>query len=225
MTNNIRPPIVWGILLAAGQGRRFAQARPGQDKLLQPLSNGLSVLQTSARALAQHCAFTLVITLPDQHQRHAQVLSIMQQQNTVKLFSSTAGQAGMGSSLAAAAQALKQHAAQVQHTPAGLLVALADMPGIQPSSYQAVIQALLLAPETIEPEMKKRPFIAAPTYAQQRGHPVGFSWALSKELAQLKGDQGARDLLKRYGCQSVPVQDPAVLKDIDHPEQLQDFQH
>src|SRR5699024_11763817 len=98
MTNNIRPPIIWGILLAAGQGRRFAQARPGQDKLLQPLPHGLSVLQTSTQALAQHCAFTLVITLPEHHQRHEQVHLMAQNQNTVELFSSAAGHAGMGAS-------------------------------------------------------------------------------------------------------------------------------
>jgi len=224
MTNNSRPPIIWGILLAAGQGRRFAQARPGQDKLLQPLPHGLSVLQTSTQALAQHCAFTLVITLPEHHQRHEQVHLMAQNQNTVELFSSAAGHAGMGASLAAAALALEQRATQEQQTPDGVLVALADMPGIQPSSYQAVIQALVSNPDKTEQKTTKRPFIAAPTYAQQRGHPVGFSWALSKELAQLKGDQGARDLLKRYGCKMVSVQDPAVLKDIDHPEQLQDFQ-
>lgn len=225
MTNNIRPPIVWGILLAAGQGRRFAQARPGQDKLLQPLSNGLSVLQTSARALAQHCAFTLVITLPEHSLRHEQVRLIAQNKNTVELFCSTAGHAGMGASLAAAAMKLKQRAMQTQQTPDVILVALADMPGIDPSSYQAVIQALAAGFDSDASETTKNPLIAAPTYAQQRGHPVGFNWALSKGLTQLKGDQGARDLLKRYGCQMVSVQDPAVLKDIDHPEQLQDFQH
>ncbi len=73
MVNLHYSPVIWGILLAAGQGTRFAEQRPGQDKLLQPLPHHLSVLQASTLALARHCALTLVVTLPEHLSRHEQV--------------------------------------------------------------------------------------------------------------------------------------------------------
>lgn len=255
MVNLHYSPVIWGILLAAGQGTRFAEQRPGQDKLLQPLPHHLSVLQASTLALARHCALTLVVTLPEHTSRHEQVQALRadcparkHSLGDIELLCSAAGHQGMGSSLAAAALALQQRVAHTGQPPDALLVALADMPGILPSSYEAIIQALTganrnvgaptpgapphagtstppkTAPQNPTAQTKiQRPLIAAPEYAQQRGHPVGFHWALCTDLTQLKGDQGARKLLQRHGCQAVPVDDPAVLKDIDVPEQLQDF--
>jgi molybdenum cofactor cytidylyltransferase len=53
---------------------------------------------------------------------------------------------------------------------------------------------------------------------------VGFGRALFGEIAALGGDSGARDLLARHPdrLDEVTVEDAAILKDIDLPQDLAD---
>ncbi len=60
----------------------------------------------------------------------------------------------------------------------------------------------------------------APCYAQQPGHPVGFSALLRKPLCQLRGDNGARELLQGAAVHLLPLEHPGVVQDIDLPSQL-----
>lgn len=180
-----------GILLAAGHSRRF-----GANKLLHPLPDG--------RAMALTSALDLRAALPD-------LLAIVQHDNTAlqNLFDAheipwlgIASQ-GMGESLAAAVTA----------TPdaAGWVIALADMPFIQPATIAAIHLAL-----------QQGAALAAPTYQGQRGHPVGFSRRFGATLSALTGDDGARHLLKENVelLSQLPCIDAAILRDIDRPEDL-----
>lgn len=180
-----------GILLAAGHSRRF-----GANKLLHPLPDG--------RTMALASAMNLRAAIPT-------VLAIVQHDNTALQqlldahlipWHGVASQ-GMGESLAAAAKA----------TPdaAGWVVALADMPFIQPATIALVQQAL-----------QQGAALAAPTYQGQRGHPVGFSRDFGATLGALAGDDGARHLLQENAelLHQLPCNDAAILRDIDTPEDL-----
>jgi molybdenum cofactor cytidylyltransferase len=85
------------------------------------------------------------------------------------------------------------------------------MPFIRPSSLAAVSEALL-----------KGAALAAPYFRARRGHPVGISSKFRAQLAALRGDEGARQLLAAHASEivKVPVGDPAVLRDIDTPGDL-----
>ena len=194
--------LFWGILLAAGQGVRYAQRTAGADKLLAVLPTKQTVIETSATALAAHTDYTLAITAPNHPQRFE-----LLQRSELEVMEDKRCRQGMGISLALAAQHLRQRA--LHHPPPkGVMVALADMPSIQPSSYQAVAQALSHAA------------IAAPVYQGKRGHPVGFSWALIDALSECEGDQGARQLLQQQGFHSILTNDAGVIHDIDLPQHL-----
>jgi len=56
----------------------------------------------------------------------------------------------------------------------------------------------------------------------QRGHPVGFARKYGSLLSALTGDEGARALIaaRQWALQRVDVDDPGVLRDIDHPDDL-----
>lgn len=234
-------PTVWGVLLAAGAGRRFAEQQPGQDKLLCPLPNGSTLLSQSAAALQAHCEQMVVVLPTNQPLRDEIVMAL----GVPYTYNPDANQ-GMGSSLAVGAHYLQQ-LGQRNQPPALVLVALADMPWIKPCSYQAIIKGLshehaattqrsqhdsINQPSTVkqqgnanqpdEPKphhnAKQPPpkRIAAPVYGQQRGHPVAFCWSLIDALAEQQGDQGARNLLKQYGCLEVAVNDPGIVHDIDN---------
>ena len=97
----------------------------------------------------------------------------------------------------------------------GVIVHLADMPLVQVSTFQ-----------TIAHELQKHP-IVIPSYQQQWGNPRGFSQSLWPELALLRGDQGAKDLIKKHSelCCVLDLTDAGVLVDIDTQKDYQTWQH
>lgn len=91
------------------------------------------------------------------------------------------------------------------------LIALADMPDIQPQVYCGIIAALTTGHS-----------LAAPSYQGRRGHPVGFSKLWYNELCALQGDAGAKTILSKNVDQLFLVEttDPGVIFDIDQPDDL-----
>jgi molybdenum cofactor cytidylyltransferase len=180
------------ILLAAGHARRF-----GADKLMHPLA-GQPMACVSAAALRQVLPDTFVVTRPDQQALIEQLAA--QGVRTVTLDETNGG---MGMSIAAGIAA----------TPnaKGWLIALADMPFIQPETIACVLAAL----QNGSP-------IAAQVYQGQRGHPVGFSAAFGDALRALHSDAGARELLQRHAAEItlIACDDAGILADIDTPSDL-----
>jgi molybdenum cofactor cytidylyltransferase len=93
----------------------------------------------------------------------------------------------------------------------GWLIALADMPWIQPQTIRSIAVAVT------DPRA-----IAAPLHQGRRGHPVAFGGAYGQDLMKLDGDLGARRLLDAHARKIIllPSADPGVLRDVDVPEQL-----
>jgi len=189
-----------GVLLAAGRGARF-----GGAKLLARIpaaSHGVSGGTAVGVAACTHLVAALndliaVVRPGDSLLRYglagtgAQVLDCERADE------------GMGASLACAVAASAD--------ADGWLVALADMPWIAPVSIVAVADALRGGAE-----------LAAPVFRGQRGHPVGFARKYGSLLSALTGDEGARALIaaRQWALQRVDVDDPGVLRDIDHPDDL-----
>ena len=86
------------------------------------------------------------------------------------------------------------------------------MPYIQPETISAVANALHSGAS-----------IVVPTYQQQRGHPVAFAVKYKEELFNLRGDEGARAIIKRYQTEVELLErdDPGILADIDTLDDLQ----
>lgn len=182
-----------GILLAAGGSRRF-----GADKRLQPLADGTPMALASARHLARTCSRTVVVIRPDD----AELAGLLGAEGMETVVCDQAGQ-GMGHSLS--------RGIEVSAEADGWLVALADMPYIEPASYAAVAEAL-----------RNGARLARPAYQGKAGHPVGFSAIYRADLLALTGDQGGKSILDthREHVFLCPLDDPAVLKDIDRPAEF-----
>lgn len=115
---------------------------------------------------------------------------------------------GQGASLASGVQAIEKSASD-------FMVFMSDQPLITPHLINMIIG-----------EFKKRRCLALrPTYNGQPGHPVVFNHSLIAALKLLKGDAGARQVLKKLGNQVhyLPVQDEAVIFDIDTPEEFENL--
>jgi molybdenum cofactor cytidylyltransferase len=115
-----------------------------------------------------------------------------------------AGHPGMGDSIAAAVRA----------TPdaAGWLILPADLPLIQPATLLAVAQAL------------QQSSLVYPMCAGQRGHPVGFSRVYAAQLADLKGNKGAAQIIMAQAAIELIVTDVGCVTDIDTLQDLEKAQ-
>ncbi len=184
------------ILLAAGRGRRF-DLDGIVNKLHQPLHNNVSVIEQSALRLSQVIPQCHIVT------RSASdwPTSFLQQFASSIIVCGDAD-LGMAHSLVCGVQALPPACDAV-------VIALADMPFIEAATIEAIVLAL-----------RNGASIAVPVFQGQRGNPVGFSRAMFAELGQLRGDQGARALLKTYPVLEVVVNDAGILRDIDTPADL-----
>ena len=186
-----------GILLAAGKGTRF-DASGSRNKLLQALPSGATVALSSAQTLLSVLPASLAVVSP----LNDVLVSLL---NTAGCKTTICHNAhnGMASSLV--------HA--LKHSPddcSGWIIALADMPYVQADTISALVHAL-----------EDGAGIVAPTYMGRRGNPVGFSRDYLPQLLALKGDKGARDLLKQLRVTEIEVDDVGILQDIDVPKDLQ----
>ncbi|HEY6897284.1 MAG TPA: nucleotidyltransferase family protein [Rhodocyclaceae bacterium] len=190
-------PIV-GILLAAGSGSRF-----GGDKLLHPLADGTPIAVAAARSLATACERTLAVLRPG-----SAALAALLAAAGCEIVICDEASLGMGHSLATGVRAAP--------AAAGWLIALADMPFIQPTSHHSVVAAL-----------RAGAALAAPSYQGRRGHPVGFAASWYESLIALRGDSGARALLAAAADPITlrAVDDPGVLRDVDRPTDLDPTDH
>jgi len=123
-----------GLLLAAGQGRRF-----GADKLMQALANGTPVAVAAARALKAACADSIAVLRPEQD-----ALAVLLEAEGLTVVRCAVAHSGMGHSLAAGVAA--------GGDTDGWVVALADMPCIGVPTLRRVAEAIaggaaLAAPE------------------------------------------------------------------------------
>ncbi len=95
-----------------------------------------------------------------------------------------------------------------------LLVALGDMPAVRAETLDALLA-----------EAQRRPGRALrPVHRGQPGHPVLLPRACFDELATLRGDRGARELLPALDPFPLECDDPGVILDLDHPEQAPELE-
>lgn len=185
------------VITAAGRGERFIQAGGQGNKL----NAGFADAAGERRSLFEHTLRqALASGLPVQVVTRPDNLLVLAacaaNQVPVTLLASS----GLGDSIAAGVAATSHWQ--------GWLIHLADMPFVGAEVFRQVADAL------------RQHAIVRPCYAQQPGHPVGFSALLRKPLCQLRGDNGARELLQGAAVHLLPLEHSGVVQDIDLPSQL-----
>lgn len=185
---------VVGILLAAGQGRRF-----GGRKLLQPFDDAGPVGVRAARNLLDALPASIAVVAADDAELDALLRGL-----GCRVIHNRQPELGMSHSLALAVAATADGAAWV--------VALGDMPWIKPQTIAAVAAALRAGASLV-----------APAYQGQRGHPVGLAGSWRSQLLANRGDQGARAILSAHAqaLRLLPMADPGILRDVDTPADLE----
>jgi len=190
------------IVLAAGSGSRF-----GGGKLLAPWGDGVLLDGALAAAFAAPVSRVILVT-------GAQAKAV---EAAARAFAVRSGQAGrlhvvhaedhaegMGASLRRAALDLRADCA-------GAFVFLGDMPRISPAVLAPLVEAVRAGAPA-----------AAPVFGGRRGHPALIGAGLLPQLESLRGDAGARAILKELGPRLALVEAPddGVLFDVDTPGDL-----
>lgn len=183
------------ILLAAGLSSRFAAG----DKLLHPWRGRPLLAWAAARVRGAPVAARVAVIGPQEDAKRA-----LLEAAGIPVVINPRPADGMGSSLALGARAL----------PAdldGVFVVLGDMPALPAAIFGELAQALARHAACS---------VAAPAFQGQRGHPVLFGARHLPQLRELRGDEGARGILKAAaaGICIVPVTDGGVLQDFDTVE-------
>ncbi len=186
------PSDIVGILLAAGFSRRFGE----QDKLMHRLDNGSTVAEASAKALSQALPHALVVTREENQALQSTLAAL-----GYHVVLNSKQNAVMADNLKLGVLAAKSKFAQAT----GFVIALADMPFIQPQTISKIAEQLRSAA------------IVQPVFNGKPGHPVGFSQRFTDELLAIEGDQGAREILRAHYDEIVfmPCEDEGILRDID----------
>lgn len=191
------PARVIALVMAAGKSRRF-----GSDKRHFPISDHTTLLQATLTLAQTNFEETWVVIGATDHPEELNIPS------SVHLVRAPVRNVGLGTSLGAAFSALLS---QRPYLSAAAVV-LADMPWVLGQTCLRLIEAS-------NPER-----IVRPRFESKAGHPVVFGRAFWPQLAKLRGEEGARQVLESnsQACEFIDIKDPNIHKDIDIPS---DFTH
>ena len=182
---------VTALVMAAGASRRFGDA----DKRVTTLPDGHPLLAATVDSLRK--AFRDVRTVI----RSGDTLAELQLPEHTPIIRALNASWGMGSSIADAVGTLEGEATDA------VAICLGDMPWVRADTLRRLVRDATAGN------------IVRPTHNGRPGHPVLFGRAYWHELGQLTGDQGGRDLIRHHWsqCRHLPVDDPGILADLDHP--------
>jgi molybdenum cofactor cytidylyltransferase len=181
------------VLLAGGASRRL-----GFPKQLIEI-DGEPLLRRVARALLATAPLDCVVVLGHEAEHMRAALDGLALRSVVADDAAR----GMSASLAAGVAALD---ARCQ----AALIALTDQPALDAAHLIALRDAWRRAPEQA----------VASAYADTRGVPAVLPRAWFAEIAQLRGDVGARDLLRASDRAIIAIAAAALERDLDTPEDL-----
>jgi len=189
-------PAVVIVLLAAGMARRMGSSR--NHKLLAQF-DGVPMVRRSAQRAVESDAVSVVVVVGH---RQADIRAALTNL-PVTIVENPHYASGMASSLATGIAAAGG---------AGVLVMLSDMPEITTDHLNSLIVAFCRA--------DGRSIVRAISHGKP-GNPVILPQSLHKDIGQLKGDVGARDLILSSGLQVIDVEiGMAAELDVDTPEAI-----
>ncbi|AIC29786.1 glycosyltransferase family 2 protein (plasmid) [Rhizobium etli bv. mimosae str. IE4771] len=187
---------VGAILLAAGQARRMGENGP--HKLLAEFDGVPLVRRSAIVLLASNATPVVAVT----GHRHGDVKQALAGLDIVTVFNRSYV-TGMGSSVACGVSHPQIAACD------GVLVMLADMPGITTEHINRVVHAF---------HQSGGEAIVRASFGEKPGHPVVFPQVLYSRLIRLAGDVGARQLIADSKLPVVMLDiGPAALLDVDTP--------
>lgn len=192
-------PSVAGVLLAAGTSGRFGDA----NKLLAPL-DGEPLVGHAARTLAESSLAGVTVVVGHEAGAVREAVDGL----GVDVRENPDFAEGQGTSIRVGVRA-----AAAQEADA-VLVALGDMPLVDPATVDLLVDAFAGSEATI----------VAAAFDGQRGNPVVFDSRHFEALAEFEGATGGRSVL-RAATDAICVEtgDPGVVQDVDSRADIEEL--
>ena len=186
------------LILGAGFSRRF-----GADKRQHLLEDGTPMLlATLSRYQPVFEQLALVIRKDDVELR----ATVESRFPELQIVETGQAELGMGYSLAAGVSA-------VDHLP-WVCVGLADMPYVRTRTLEQLSQAYQRLSQEHGDSV-----ILQPAFRDQPGHPVVFGAAYFDDMKGIRGDEGARSIIRQHAehLHTLTLDDPGLITDLDRP--------
>jgi CTP:molybdopterin cytidylyltransferase MocA len=187
--------VIAGLVLAAGAGRRFGAAKQLADL------DGVPLLQHAVDVMLAVPALDRVVVVLG---AAAEQIGAAVRFASAEPIVCEGWAEGMAASLRCGVEELAR--------ADWVVVTLGDMPGVTPEAIEAVIGATEAAP---------RADAVRASYAGRAGHPVALSRTLLERVGALRGDVGARELLRDAMVRDVEAGHLGRPDDVDTPEELE----
>jgi molybdenum cofactor cytidylyltransferase len=189
---------VAGIILAAGESKRF-----GQPKQLLDWKGQSFVRAVAKTALEAGLSPVLVVTGANAEQVEQAVTDL-----NVTVINNDEWKTGQGSSIRTA---VKTPALQSDRKVGAGIFLLTDQPHVTTSILRALVEKHA---EGLYP-------VVAPMVMDQRANPVLFDRTTFPDLMTLEGDVGGRAIFHKHRVEYLPWHDERLLLDVDTPEMYQ----
>ena len=193
-----RPREVAGLVLAAGRSRRMAPL----NKLLVSDTKGVAMVTRVVDNVIASGVRPVLVVIGHERDRVQEALA----GRPVIFIHAEAYAEGLSASLKAGIAALPPDAE-------GVLIALGDMPLVEPEVMTRILAAF-------DPEEGRA--IVQPTFRGKQGNPVLWGREFLPEMLTITGDVGARQLVGRHAGRLIEVEvpDDGVLRDFDTADSL-----
>jgi molybdenum cofactor cytidylyltransferase len=185
------------IILAAGASRRL-----GQPKQLVRIA-GETLLARTIRIVHESGAEPLIVVLGAHHESIASTVDLSQVQSVIN----PSWEQGIATSIHAGIEAL----AERDQDPEAVLLLVCDQAKLTADHLRALIAAH---------EQSSEPGIVTSLYAGIAGIPAIFPANQFSNLLKLRGDSGARSILRDPECPIITLPFAGGEVDIDTPEDL-----
>tara|TARA_B100001245_G_C22633082_1_gene311752 strand:+ start:58 stop:630 length:573 start_codon:yes stop_codon:yes gene_type:complete len=184
--------MIRAILLAAGQSKRLK----GENKLIKKFKNK-PLINHTINSLIKSKISKIIIVLGHQDK---EIKKIIKKNKKIIFILNKKYKSGMSSSI-------KVGLKKISKKNEGFLIVQSDMPFIKSSDINKIYNSI-----------KKRKFLVhALKFKNRLGNPIGFDISVMKKFKKIKGDIGAKFMVKRLKKRTnfMKVSSSKIFKDFD----------
>jgi len=185
--------MISAILLAAGQSKRMG----GENKLIKTF-RGKCLINHILKSLIKSRVTKIIIVLGYESFK---VKKKLLKSKKIKFVYNKSFKSGMASSIKAGLK-------KISKKDSGFLVVQGDMPFVS----KTIINSLCSSIKRVEKE------IFIPFYKKKAGNPIGFKTSFLKFLRKIKGDSGAKRIIRSHKKKiyKLKIQSNSILRDFDN---------
>ena len=184
--------MIKAILLAAGQSKRLKS----ENKLIKKFKNK-ALINHSLQALFKSKVDKIVIVLGYQHKEVKKV--IKRNKNNIFVLNKKF-KLGMSSSINTGLR-------KISKKDKGFIIVQSDMPFIKTSDINKIYNSII----------KKKNLVHALKFKNKIGNPIGFNNSVFSKFRRMRGDVGAKFMIKRLkkNTNFIKVLSKRIFKDLD----------